>query len=340
MYPQTQKHIVKMMAEQVMPGANVGFIKDGERVITTLGHAQIIPTCEPLTPSHLYDVASLTKVIGTTTLILQLWEDGKLDISKPLHDYYPAFENQDITILELLTHTSDVQAYIENRDQLSAEELKAALLRLKPGSEQGHKVAYTDTGSLLLGFYLEEVYQKPIQTLITERVLKPLAMSHSTFKPNSEHAIAPTENHPTRGVIKGQVHDPKAFKLKENCGSAGLFSTIDDCLLFAETLLNNGTAPDGHQLLKPDTVERLISDWTTNTSHPRSLGWDLLPGRTANSPLLFHTGYTGTFMIIDVSQQEAFVFLSNRVHPVDHRQAYIDERNKLLEIYLSEKKNS
>lgn len=337
MYPKTQEFIEKLIVEKAIPGANYGFIKNDTLRTYSVGLSQIVPTQEDLTLQHQYDVASLTKVIGTTTLILQLWEKGIIDIYQPLHTYYPEFKDTSITILELLTHTSDVQAYIENRDALSQTELKAALLLLKPGAGKGRVMQYTDTGSLLLGFYLEAYYQQPIQLLITEKVLQPIGMTHSTFTPEPNPLIAPTEQHPKRGLIKGQVHDPKAFTLGENCGSAGLFSTIEDCLAFCQMILNGGESPTGKRLLNSQTIATLYHDWTKEQQFMRSLGWDLLPGKTAEHPLLYHTGYTGTFMIIDSENQEAFVFLSNRVHPVDNREDYLKNRNELIDLYLNEK---
>lgn len=337
MYPKTQSKIQTLLEEKIFPGVNYAFIKGTDTQLKTLGHAQIVPTKEKLSADHLYDVASLTKVIGTTSLILKLWEEGDIDLMTPLHHYLPAFTNPDITILELLTHTSDVQAYIENRDQLSPDQLRQALLQLAPGDNRGQRMQYTDTGTLLFGFLLESLKNQPIQKQITEEVLKPLGMTHSTFNPTSSDIVAPTEQHPKRGLIKGQVHDPKAYTLGEHCGSAGLFSSVEDCLIFARMILNQGKNQRNQTFLKSSTIQQLSQDWTGKNHFMRSLSWDLLPGKTGEPPLLYHTGYTGTFMIIDCHNQEAFVFLSNRVHPVDNRDEYLAKRDELIKIYLEEK---
>lgn len=337
MYPNTQKLISSYLDEGIFPGVNYAFIKGETLDKHTLGKAQVLPTNQPMTPDHLFDVASLTKVIGTNTLVLKLLEEGKLELDAPLHHYLPTLTDTQMTVLELLTHTSDVQAYIENRDQLSPTDLREALLNLTHGNNQGKVVNYTDTGALYFGFLLEYLYQKPIQEQIVQEVLQPLGMTASTFKPDDSLPIAPTENHPTRGLIKGSVHDPKAWTLGENCGSAGLFSTLDDCLTFAQMMLRGGRTSSGQAFLKAETIHSLAKDWTGEAQLMRSLAWDLLPGKDGEPPLLYHTGYTGTFMIIDLHNQETFVFLSNRVHPVDHRETYLAARNKLIATYLGEK---
>lgn len=337
LYPKTEQKIASLIAQDIFPGVNYAFIKAGKVWQKTLGLAQKEPVAEPLTPHHLYDVASLTKVIGTNSLILKLWEAGALDLDAPLQTYLPTFVDPDITLLELLTHTSDVQAYIPNRDHLSPEELKQALLSLKPGAKKGQVVTYTDTGSLLFGFLCEHLEQAPIQEQIMEKVLIPLGMTESTFQPDGNLPVAPTESHSTRGLIKGTVHDPKAWTLGKHCGSAGLFSTLKDCLTFINMMLEGGLTKEGTPFLKPDTIQALVKDWTGDPQLMRSLAWDLLPGKPGEPPLLYHTGYTGTFMIIDLHHQEAFIFLSNRVHPVDHREAYVTARNALVATYLNEK---
>lgn len=337
MYPKTQKFIDTLLNDKTYPGANYGFIKNDQLKTYSIGHSQIVPDVELMTLNHLFDVASLTKVIGTTTLILQLWEKGDIDLNEPLNTYYPDFKNTKITILELLTHTSNVQSYIKNRDALSAVELKKALLTLQPGDLQGQEATYTDTGSLLLGFFLEDYYNDSIQSLIKTLVLQPLKMQYSTFSPSKHIPIAPTENHQTRGLIKGVVHDPKAFTLKEHCGSSGLFSSLNDCLIFCQMFLNYGQADGQASILKKETIQQLNRDWTNDQQFNRSLGWDLVSGKKNEPPLLYHTGYTGTFMLIDIFNQEAFVFLSNRVHPIDNRDDYLVKRNQLIAIYLDEK---
>lgn len=335
MYEETKTKIKELLDEGIFPGASFSFMRKGEIADYTWGNAQILPTVEPLTRSLLFDVASLTKVICTTTVVLQLMEMGMLDIDRPFKNYYGAFEDQKITIRHLLTHTSDIQSYIENRDSLTKEELRVAYTQVRSGENIGKKVAYTDTGTILLGFMLEELLGKNVIEIFKERVLQPLNMSESVFLPTDFSKIIPTENHSKRGMIRGQTHDPKAFILAEHAGNAGLFANLTDIKKFVTMYLNDGVYMK-NRILKKTTIQSLLMDQTPNKKGHRSLGWDLKKGSTERD-MLFHTGYTGTFLLIDPTNKEGFIFLSNRVHPIDQRQIYIEKRDELIQIYLHEK---
>lgn len=332
MYANTQRLIQEFLAAGIFPGVNYAFVGLDHVETHTFGCAQVVPVSEQLRPEMLFDVASLTKVVCTTTVILQLLEVGKIELDQPLHHYYPAFQDERVTIRQLLTHTSDINGYIPNRDQLSAEELRTAFHQLKSGTQIGQKVVYTDTGTILLGFLIEEIFGQDVQVVFQEQVLTPLGMTHSTFQPDIKQTTA-TEDHPRLGVLRGVVHDPKARQLGSHAGSAGLFTNLEDLVLFVQMYLRLG-AVNGQQFLRPQTIQSLLHDQTKHELG-RSLGWDLK--YTEQRPLLFHTGYTGTFLVIDVLGQEGFVFLSNRVHPFDDRLGYIEKRDQLLATFLAEK---
>lgn len=336
MYEQTQMTINQMLTEGIFPGVDYVLMKNGRRIQKVLGHAQLLPEIEPLKKEMLFDVASLTKVIGTTTVLLKLWEAGALDFDQPVQKYLPEFEDESVTIRHLLTHTSDIDSYIPNRDCLNKEQLKTAFYHLSSGDQIGQKVVYTDTGMILLGFVIERFFGKNVQQVIEEEVLMPLKMTASGFAPQNQENCVPTQIHPVRGLIRGVVHDPKAYVLGENCGSAGLFSSQHDLLLFSQMILNQGQV-DGKSFLQKETIQQLFMDQTPTKHLGRSLGWDLKFDPKDGHPLLFHTGYTGTFLLIDLQEQEIFSFLSNRVHPEDHREEYLEKREEILKIYLNEK---
>lgn len=335
MYEKTKEKIAELMNQEVFSGVSFSFMKNENSEDHIWGNAQILPTVEPLKGSLLFDVASLTKVVCTTTVVLQLVEASMINLDAPLKSYYSNFEDEKITIRHLLTHTSDIQSYIENRDTLSKEELKAAYNRVRSGENLAGKVAYTDTGTILLGFMLEELLGKTVIEIFKERVLQPLDMSESLFLPTDASKIVPTENHPIRGLIRGQTHDPKAFVLAEHAGNAGLFTNLTDLKKFTTMYLNEGLYQTT-RVLEKKTIRLLLTDQTPNRNGHRSLGWDLKDNLSGRS-ILFHTGYTGTFLLIDPLEKEAFVFLSNRVHPVDKRAEYIKKRDELIDIYLKEK---
>ncbi|SJZ79546.1 CubicO group peptidase, beta-lactamase class C family [Pilibacter termitis] len=329
MYERTNALIREQMQQGVFPGASWAFLDDEKEQKHVEGLAQVVPTKEILRENMLYDMASITKVVCTTSLILKLWEQGEIDLDVPFRRYYPSFLDEKVTVRHLLTHTSDINPWIENREKLSANELKEAFNFLKSGENVGEIVKYTDTGTILLGFLLENIFQMNVQSAFQQFVLDELEMNNSCFQPAPIELSVPTENHVTRGVIRGWTHDPKAFVLGESAGSAGLFSTLDDQIKFVRKVFFE------QSYLKPATIEKLLHDQTPSGTLARSLGWDLRQNKQ-EEPVLFHTGFTGTFLLVDVRNQRAFIFLSNRVHPENHRQAYILSREELVAKYFEE----
>lgn len=337
MYSRTRNQIEKLRKEGLFPGASYGFIEGDQVEHYQTGVAAVYPKTEAIQENQLYDVASLTKVMMTTMVILQLLEEKIIAIDDPVQKHLPQYSVPEVTIRHLVTHTSDIKGYIANRDALPAKDLKRALMDLPAGEQLGRAVVYTDTGFILLGFMIEAIEQETLTTVFEKRVIQPLGLTETTFFPTNRSLCAPTEWHPKRGLIRGEVHDPKAYVLKEHCGSAGLFSSLKDCLSFAQMVLNKGIL-NGVRILQEETITGLARDWTPTGTLNRSLGWDLKD--TSSHLLLFHTGFTGTFMLLDVQQQAAFVFLSNRVHPNSNTPIYLEKRDQLIETYLMEKSSS
>lgn len=323
MYSKTQKMIQSKLKEAIFSGVIYQFIEADKQETQVLGYAATLPQKEKMTQQHLFDVASLTKVICTASVVLRLWEQGELEMDAPLQRYLPAFQNQQITLRHLLTHTSDIQTWIENRDQLSAEELRQAYLTLQPGDSLGKKVLYTDAGTILLGFMLEEIYQMPATEIFQKEVLLPIGMTESQFPPVIHEQIVPTQRINGQ-IMKGETHDPKARVLGKHAGNAGLFTSLNDIHRFVKTYFDAS-------YLKAETIDWLLQDQTPSGKDQRSLGWDL------KERMLFHTGYTGTFLLMDPRKNQAFIFLSNRVHPTDEREEYIKHRDEIISKYFEEK---
>ncbi|EOT38109.1 serine hydrolase domain-containing protein [Enterococcus columbae] len=331
MYTKTRQTIHQFLKQGVFSGVNYWLFDQGKIISESIGQMAVLPKTEPMDEQALFDVASLTKVVCTTSVLLKLYEQGQLDFDRPLKSYLPTFQDERITIRHLLTHTADIQTYIPNRDQLTAEQLRAAYLTMQAGQQLGQVVKYTDAGTILLGFMLEEIYQQPVTTIFKQVVLTPLSMQASGFPPKlSNLPIVPTEQLASGEILRGMTHDPKARVLGNHAGNAGLFTNMDDLIRFCKMYLDFGG-----NYLQESTVRMLLQDQTPTGSGGRSLGWDLKGA--SEQAFLFHTGYTGTFLAIDPLAQQAFLFLSNRVHPVDHRQAYINKRDELLAIYQQEK---
>lgn len=334
MYSNTRKLIQRYIEDQTLPGASYAFINQQETKQYREGLAAVIPHKEPIIENQQYDVASLTKVILTATVILQLWESGTVSLEDSVQTYLPGFSAGQATIRHLLTHTSALNGFILNRDALSASELKAALLRLPVEDSFGIEAKYTDTNMILLGYIIEVIEKETLSAVFEKRVIQPLNLLDSTFHPADPAQCAPTEKQPDRGVIRGVVHDPKALVLGDHCGSAGLFSTLNDVSRFSQMLLQKGQL-DGIRILQESTVDQLSQDWTPNGKLERSLGWDLKVRK--KGCYLFHTGFTGTFILLDIKKQEAFIFLSNRVHPISDTPVYLKKRDQLIDTYFSEK---
>ncbi|MGX7132054.1 serine hydrolase domain-containing protein [Enterococcus songbeiensis] len=334
MYPATQKIIQKKMQQGVYPGVIYELIHGKNKEMGIYGAAAILPEFQGMEESLLFDVASLTKVVCTTTVVLKLWEQGKLMIDQSLHTYLPEFLNREITLRHLLTHTADIQTWIPNRDQLNKEALRQAYLKMENGENIGKVVNYTDAGTILLGFMLEKLFQKPVIEIFQEEVLTPLKMTASCFLPSDKKKIVPTQQQADGTVLRGITHDPKARILAEHAGNAGLFTNLADLEKFVQMYLDWGMIA-GQSFLRKKTIIQLLKDQTPDGKGGRSFGWDLKIASKQSA--LFHTGYTGTFLLIDPQRQEACIFLSNRIHPNDDRAGYIKHRDEILAVYQKER---
>ena len=335
MFAKTQKMILDKMEQGVYPGVVYEMIHDKKKERGVYGDAAILPEKVPMKAELLFDVASLTKVVCTTTVLLKLWEAGRVDFDQPLQKYLPDFVNSKITLRHLLTHTADIETWIPNRDQLDSEGLRKAYLGLQNGKNIGREVKYTDAGTILLGFMLEEIYQKTVTEVFQTEVLTPLAMSNSSFTPAVEKTV-PTQQQSDGSILRGITHDPKARVLGKHAGNAGLFTDLIDLEKFAGMYLDWGMV-NGQPFLKKETIHYLLKDQTPTGNGQRSLGWDLKYMGENQHPILFHTGYTGTFLSVDPLEQTAFIFLSNRIHPNDFREDYIRERDEILAVYQKER---
>ncbi len=286
------------------------------------GHLSYAPDSRPVQAGTLYDLASLTKVVATTTMAMILVDEKRLDIDKPVHDYLPAFQGsgkEEVTVRHLLTHSSGLEAtaplFQEVRGKEAYVERIAAMdLTYPPGS----KSVYSDLGIILLGEILERISGRPLDVFVRERVLLPLGMKHTGFRPPRPlwPRIAPTEFDPWRGrMIQGEVHDENASAMGGVAPHAGLFSTAGDLSLFARMLLNGGGRIVSRQTLELFTKKAGVPD------SDRALGWDTKSAEGSSAGTLFspdsfgHTGFTGTSIWIDPERRIFLILLTNRVHP-------------------------
>ena len=304
-----KQEIIQKIEQQIeagiYPGASFAYYRDGEWSDCYLGEADPEigeQTCQGL----VYDLASVSKVVGVGTVLTFLWHQGELDIEKSVTEFLPDSDYPDITIRQLLTHATDLDPYIPNRDQLNAEELKEAMFHLNRREKRAF--LYSDVHFLLLGFILENYFGKSLDQILQEQVLNPWKMKETQFGPVS--SAVPT----VRGQKAGVVHDPKARLLGRHAGSAGLFSTVKDLKIFLEHYLEDDFATD------------LSQNFSDLSDKERSLAWNL------EGDWLDHTGYTGTFIMWNRQKQEAAIFLSNRTYEKDERAQWILDRNQVMDL--------
>lgn len=316
-FPEVDKVIGQAIAKKTLPGA-VTNIGTKEKVLSRAVYGKRDLTTKN-TSETIYDLASLTKVVGTATSIMILEEQGKLNVTDKLTEYFPEFETEekrDLTIEDLMRHRSGFKPGTNSVKGESYPELisrvAATKLQYKPRTE----VVYSDLNFILLGHIVQKVSGVSLHEFTQTHIFLPLGMKNTGYfvAEENKNLCAPT-------VVDRKCipHDPTAFNYyPHNLGHAGLFSTAEDVGKFARMYLNNGSL-DGVRILKEETVKKMI---TVPKNELRGLGWDLL-SPFANPPRgeIFakgisygHTGYTGTTMWIDPKSGSYYVFLSNRVY--------------------------
>jgi CubicO group peptidase (beta-lactamase class C family) len=268
-----------------------------------------------------YDLASLTKVIGLTTAVMILFDEGKIQLDARVNEYLPAFTGgykDSVTVRQLLTHRSGLPAGRDLwRTAKNPQEARLLVIDAPLTCKPGACYIYSDLGADILGMIVETVSGKGLDGFLDERVFTPLAMNDTYFRPadSLKARIAPTEVMPPRGYpLKGEVHDENAYALGGVAGHAGLFSTVGDLGVFAQMMLNGGVY-DGVRIVSDSTVAL----FTARAAGTRALGWDTADGdggagRYLTGRAYGHTGYTGTSLWIDPDREMFVILLTNRVH--------------------------
>jgi len=320
--------IVRVGLEQgAAPGAALAVGRFGRLVhlkaYGAIDYAAGAPTVDPTTT--LFDLASLTKVVATTTAAMILEEEGKLDLFRTVQSYLPEFSAPDkaaITVRMLLTHRGGLEAFAPLWKQWRGRADYLAQINARPlANPPGTKVIYSDWDFVLMGMIIERITGTTLDAFTAARVFGPLGMSSTRFAPDTNDAalmrrVALTELDTLRGQIHGTVHDPNAWALGGVAGHAGLFGSARDLAVFMQMLLNGGSYA-GTRIVKPATVAR----WTSvqDVASSRALGWDT-PSAVSSAGRFFsprsfgHTGFTGTSIWVDPERGLFVVLLSNRVN--------------------------
>jgi CubicO group peptidase (beta-lactamase class C family) len=336
--------IVKTAIEEaVAPGVAIAVGRNGH-IAYMKGYGYIDwnqPGSPVVDTNTLYDLASLTKVIATTTLAMILEEAGQLDLNRTVVSYLPEFnspEKAQITVRQLLTHSGGLEAgasiyqTARGRDQYLYQ-INARPLEYAPGSN----MIYSDWDMILVQLVMERITGKTLDVLASEKIFRPLGMIDTQFQPplTIRSRIAPTQVDDARGgLLWGTVHDENAWAMGGVAGHAGLFSTAKDLALFSMMILNGGEGANGVRLVKPATIAR----WTARQGKEstRALGWDSPEGGSSAgqffSPWSFgHTGFTGTSIWIDPEKDLFVVVLTNRVNPSRNNNRHVQLRRDVAD---------
>ena len=319
--------IVRVGLEQgAAPGASLAVARYGRLVhLKGYGATDYAAGAPAVDASTLYDLASLTKVVATTTAAMILEEEGKLDLSRTVQSYLPEFSAPDkaaITVRMLLTHRGGLEAFAPLWKESRGRADYLAQINARPlANLPGTKVVYSDWDFVLMGMIVERITGTTLDAFTAARVFGPLGMASTRFTPDTTDAalmrrITYTALDTLRGQLHGTVHDPNAWALGGVSGHAGLFSTARDLAVFVQMLLNGGTYA-GVRIVKPTTIAR----WTSgqDVASSRALGWDT-PSAVSSAGRFFsprsfgHTGYTGTSIWVDPERGLFVVLLTNRVN--------------------------
>ena len=316
--------IEQAVADANIPGAVLVVGHDGAEIYRkAYGYRALEPRREAMTLDTVFDLASLTKVIATTTAVMQLFEEGKVRMNDPVAKYLPEFAQngkEDITIRQLMTHYSGMAPDLDLTTPWEGKNTAYQLAFVEPPeTTPGSGFVYSDINFMMLGAVVEKVSGETLDMYATKHIFTPLKMTRTRFVPPASWRpkIAPTQYDENERMLRGVVHDPTARRMGGVAGHAGLFSTADDLAKFAQALLNGGGG-----ILSAVTVEKMTSpEQPPQAPVLRGFGWDIDSPFSSNRGDLLpvgsfgHTGFTGTSMWIDPTTQTYIILLTNAVHP-------------------------
>jgi uncharacterized protein YbbC (DUF1343 family)/CubicO group peptidase (beta-lactamase class C family) len=318
-----------------IPGVVVLVGRNGETLYhRAFGSRAVVPDPVPMTTDTIFDVASLTKPLGTTLAVLALAERGALSLDAPLGRYLKEFRGRaykDVSVRRMLTHSAGLPSIPAPGTLSGGFPGAARALARKPlDYRPGTGFQYSDTGFILLGEVVRRVSGEPLDVFLARLLFQPLGLRDTSFHPPAKvlARVAPTEFH--AGILlQGRVHDPRARLLDGVAGHAGMFSTAADLSRLLRMLLAGGEL-DGQRILKAATV-RLMWTPVAETDGNRALGWDVSSAFSRTMAPFFpsgsvgHTGFTGTAVWVDPNTRTYMILLTNRVHPNGGGAARIQE---------------
>lgn len=321
--------IKRGLADGAYPGATYCVMKGHKAYFGCFGARELYPTEHENSLDTIYDMASVTKVVCTTTCIMMLVERGFIRIFDPVYQILPDFRHQNISIWNLMTHTSGLPEGVPgDKSVMTSDDIMKAIYSYDLIFNPGEHIAYSDINYILLGKIVEKVSGLPLNVFARENLFEPLEMKDSGYLPIDKERCATTELRDDKlfkGYVKGVVHDETAYALGGVAGHAGLFSTVSDLSHFIQMILDGGKYK-GKRILEEETVNRLfrveVREPKGVETRPlaRTLGWQTVDpyssaGEFVSDNVILHTGFTGTNIFIDRDHNIGFVMLTNRVHP-------------------------
>ncbi|AIE88055.1 serine hydrolase domain-containing protein [Fimbriimonas ginsengisoli] len=325
---------LEAIANGVFPGVAYSVWHEGRLSQDAFGHFTYDPSSSVVGLDTIWDLASVSKVVGTTTAAMMLVEEGRLELDSPVASVLPEFGQngkEDVTFTNLMVHDSGLVAFRRYHEFCrTPEEILAAIYAESLTYETGTQCVYSDLSMIVVGKAIEQITGQSLDEFLAKRLFQPLGMRDTGFFPPRERC-APTEvqeewrseiRSPRGPYIQGEVHDPTAMALGGVAGHAGLFSTVGDLTTFMSALVSG-------RIVSHDTVTRFTARQSELSS--RALGWDTksdpCSAGTLFGPRSFgHTGYTGTSVWCDPDRDLFAVLLSNRVHPTSENAKIIQFR--------------
>lgn len=312
------------ISDSAFPGAVLLVYKNGIIIHhKAYGKQTYENNSQAITINTIFDLASLTKVIATTTAAMICYERNLFSVDDPVSKYIPEFAangKENVTIKNLLLHNSGMPVWkkyysANNKPEDILQDIYKSKLQFQPGT----KTLYSDPGMITLAKVIEKASGKPFDIFCDEEIFKPLKMKNTFFNPDDslKHRITPTEkdNYWRKKLVHGKVHDENAAMLNGVAGHAGLFSTAEDISRLIRLYLENGES-DGKKYFNTASLK-----FFTKKHTDRALGWDIKSPKGSSAGTLFgersfgHTGFTGTSVWIDPDKNLFVVFLTNRVYP-------------------------
>ena len=339
-FSEVEKVVNDAIKDSAFPGAAVLISKDGTIYFyKAFGNYTYHKDSKEVTINTIYDLASLTKVIATTTAAMICIDRYLLKLDDKVSKYIPEFSSnkkENVTIKNLLLHNSGLPSWKKFWGVYdNPEDIFNTIYNSELEYETGTKTIYSDLGLITLGKIIEKVSGKSLSDFCKEEIFVPLEMNDTYFNPpdSLKYRIAPTEfdNYWRKRLLIGEVHDEASALLKGVAGHAGLFSTAEDIHNLLITILNKGKYKE-KQIIKSSTIELFIKKYDNST---RALGWDIKSPEGSSSGKYFsessfgHTGFTGTSVWVDPVKEIAVVFLTNRVYPTRENRKIIRVRPEL-----------